>query len=260
MKIYLPSNGKLGFKTIRIRNPKINDVRKVPDFSDISELRKTEFVKLLSENPDTVDKITRADRDYLFVVLVGVLSLNEIPFLVNCCNEEIKGKLFLSELEPKFLSESLKKVKEIHGKQYEFKTLLVEDEEEIVVYASAEPDDKYDESFEDAVVAKVLGYEVSKESIDKMKNELDLAIYVLALIYNDLYTHGVHLTKFVECPICKNKIKVNLPVSGKMLNVDMGMIMSRYQDIMKIIDFSSFCDMTFPEYATLIQAINLKNI
>lgn len=258
MKVYLPSNGMMGISHIDLSQPKINDLRNVPNLSGFSTIRKTEFVKMLAD-PDEVDKITPFDRDYLFLIAAASISMNNINFEVTCKKGHlVSGAFNIGEIEPVRLraGESRTFAKRIFGNDYLFTKLSVKDEIEIEDRAIDLPDDQYDEAVEDGTVAVTLFGKLTDENIKKARN-LDLSIYYSALLYQQSLPHGAVMVKEIQCH-CGQKIIANLPITGDILNVNVAGLISNYVSVHKFTDMQSFFDLTLVEYNTFVQALNAK--
>ena len=137
MKIYLPSSGVLGIMSTEIRQPKIDDLRKISELSQIPELRKTEFVKLFLQSPEQLDLMSVFDRDYLFLISVSAVHVGQLSFSFICdCGNEVQDTLDLSNHEVVFLDKTAKSfvTKTIEGVSYQFHMLTVKSETEIVDY------------------------------------------------------------------------------------------------------------------------------
>jgi hypothetical protein len=260
MIVYLPSNGRIGFKKVEYRQPKISDLRASQNFSENSDMRKTEFVKLLLEDPSLVEVMTLEDRDYLFAIGVASLSMNVFHFSCKCPNPKHAIKLDqtmgLEEVTPIFLDCDLKAKKTIEGVEYEFKKLLVSDEILCIEYAEEGDDDLYDDLLEEAQVCCILGKHVNKENIEWVRS-LDLSVYYTALFFQLCCPHGINLSKVVQCT-CGESVAVVLPITGNMLKVNMGLLMEKFAALSGSLDYKSFLDMTLPDYNSLVDAINAQ--
>ena len=155
MEIYLPSNGKIAVNKVEMRQPKIMDIRKSQEYSDISEVRKTQFVKDLCKNPEQIDEITTYDRDYLFTIAVSSLNMNKISFKSTCsdktCRHKTNDFIFIPDVEPVFLTDPVECQKTILGETYNFRLLRVKDEIKAIDYANID-DLTFEQRKEDALV------------------------------------------------------------------------------------------------------------
>ncbi len=261
MLIYLPSNGKLGINKVDMRQPKIQDIRESQEFSNDSDLRKTQLVKLLCKSPEEIDKISLYDRNYLFVIAVSSLTLNSLPFKAKCSNPEcgkvLSDTIDITQLEVVFLENEAVCKKEVNGQEFTFRLLRVEDEIRAMDYANQVEKD-YKDRLEDAYVCASLDMEINDENVNKVRN-LDLSVYYLAQFYQICQSHGLVLSKKVKCKSCGNTTNVVMDVKGNMLNMDMSIIMDRYASLSDRIDYKSFLDMTLPEYNFLVDSLNTKH-
>lgn len=258
MKIFLPSNNMMGLVSVEMRDPKIGDLRKIPNYSESSIIKKTEYVRDLVG--DDVYKITPQDRDYLFLIAVGAISMNELTLSIKCdCGCPINSSLPIGSIEPLRLKRDTKREykAKIFGEKYTFRKINVKDELEIEERAIDLPDEDYKYEFDDGLVAKTLGKDLSADSIEWVRN-LDLSIYYAAILYQMVDPHGVTVYKTVECPVCHKKIKSVLPIKGEILNVDVGQIMTRYVSVRPYLSMDNYFESTLPEYNTFIRALNNK--
>lgn len=258
MKIFLPSNNMMGLTSIDMRDPKIGDLRDVPNLSFSSVIKKTQFVQKLTG--DDVLKVTPQDRDYLFLIAVGAITLNRISLSTTCsCGQELYGEISISEVDPIRLPRSVPNTYEamIYGQKVKFHKISVKDEMEIEERAVDLPDEDYDEEFQNGLVAKTLGYSLEAEDMQKVKN-LDLSLYFAAILYQNCDRHGVTLIKDMVCPKCGKRFKTHLPITGDMLNVDVAQVMSRYVSIKEHLSMDSYFNLALPEYNTFIKSLNQR--
>lgn len=260
MEIYLPSNGRTSVNKIEMRQPKISDIRKSQEYSDLSEIRKTQFVKDLCANPQLVDEITLYDRDYLFTIAAASLNMNKINFKSTCldrtCGAKTSDFIFVPDVEPVFLNQPIECSKEIMGEVYHFRLLRVKDEIAAIDYANID-DLTFEQRKEDALVCSALSMSINDKNVQKVK-ELDLAIYYAAQFFQICCAHGLNLQKTVKCSKCQKESIVVMEVTGKMLNMNMAVIMDRFASLAGKLDYASFMDMTLPEYNFLIDSLNAK--
>ena len=255
MKIYVPSNGKMGLQSVNMRQPKIDDLRDTVELSSISEIRKTQFVKKLLDNPDDLDGLSKFDRDYLFLIAVASLSQNKIYFHVQCaaCKKKVKSSVSLEECDPVFLSSDVTCSKNIYGEVYNFRLLTVGDETKAIDYAMQEDND-YDDRLEDAFVCLGLSRELTDDNIKWVRN-LDLSIYYMSQFFQICCPHGATVTKDVQCT-CGVITSAILDISGDMLNIYMALVIDRFARLAGKVDYKSFLDMSLPEYNTLVDSLN----
>lgn len=258
MKIFLPSNNMMGMTSIEMRDPKIEDLRKVPNFSQFSIIRKTEFVKLLTG--DDVLKVTPQDRDYLFLLAVGAISLNRLNLSITCnCGQRLSEDVGIGDFDPIRLKRSVPNTAEytVFGEHYTFHKLTVADEVAIEERARDLPDEDYDYEFQDGMVALTFGWSLEEEDI-KRARQLDLSIYYAALLYQNCEAHGVQVVKEFTCPSCGKKTRAYLPISGDLLKVDVSRIMTQYISMNKYVSLDNYFNMTLPEQNMFVQALNNK--
>lgn len=259
MKIFLPSNNMMGLTSVEMRDPKIGDLRKVTNFSNFSIIRKTQFVEMLV-GEDTY-KITPQDRDYLFLLAVGAISLNTMTMHVGCkfCGERMSEQVGIGEFDPIRLSRSVAAERDynIYGDVYHFHKLNVRDELAIEERARDLPDEDYDNEFQDGMVATTFGWGIENEGIDRVR-ELDLSIYYAALLFQNCDAHGVQVVKEFVCPKCGKTTKAFMPITGDLLKVDISRIMTQYISLNQHVSMETFFEMTLPEKNLYVQALNNK--
>jgi len=259
MRVYLPSNGMMGLNSIELRAPKIDDLREIPNLSQSSIIRKTQFVELLAPKND-VDRITPYDRDYLFALAVAAISMNQLGFNVQCKNGHVVESFMTAEnMIPVRLPNGVKPIleKKIGQTTYKFTKVNVAQETQIEEYAMALDDDKYNSGFEDGMAACTLCGHVSEDTINYVRN-LDLAVYFAAIAFNYIDSHGLTMVRRVKCSACGDEMNVNLPITGEMLNVNVAQLISNFVSVSEIVDMKSFYDLTLPEWNALIASINQK--
>jgi len=256
MKIIIPSAGKTGVVSVGIRQPRIADLRKAPDLTEISGIRKNEFLRLLLEDPEVLKKITHYDRDYLFLIAISVVTLNVIKFGYDCpvCKKRVIEQIAIGTLQPVFLKkeENLTKKITINKQKYTIKVLTAYEEELALEYAS-EDDDTFNDRLEDAKVCLSIGLPITLENISKVLNT-DLMLYYVVDFFNKCMFHGTMLEKECRCS-CGVQKKVIVKIDGSMLSSEISVLMERYVSISSKIDYMSFLELTIPEYNTMITAM-----
>lgn len=260
MYIKLPSSGKMGMTTIEMNQPKINHLREIQNLPLQEDEAKTAFVKSLLPRPYELDKLSTYDRDYLFLLAVGVINLNKIQFTVKCSCGGVEKSLFdVDNQEVLFLEEKDEATieKEIEGVVYTFSILTVAQEQEIVDYALLD-EKNLNSRMADAMVASIMGLGVSPESIETVRN-YDLSVYFAALFFHSCSFHGIHTTSTVICSKCSKSILAIIPLMATLLSIDTVTIMERFADLSGAMDFKSFIDMSIPELSSLVNSLSNKN-
>lgn len=255
MKIILPSSGKTGILSVSMRQPKISDLRKAPELTEASPIRKNEVLEMLLDNPDVLSKITVYDRDYLFLIAVAVVSLNVISYKYKCgCGEERRDSVHLGSLEPIFLTEKEKLTYTfiLGGIKYTTKILTAKEEESAVEYALKD-EDSYEVRLEDAKVCLSLGRLISTQNIEWVRNQ-DVLLYGIVDFFHKSRFHGTKIEKVSTCT-CGKITRVITPIEGGMLTSDTGALMERFVDVSDKIDYISYLDLTIPEYNTMIKSL-----
>lgn len=252
MKILLPSQGKTGIVSVEMRQPKISDLRRGADFTDISGIRKNEFLRLLLTDSSVLSKITVFDRDYLFLVAIAVVSLNTVKFKWTCqCGKQSSDQIRLDDCEPVFLKkkQSLELKIDIRGKEFKFRILTPNEEERALEFALLE-EDSFKDRLEDAKLCLSLGKDLTEKEVDSVREE-DIMIYYVYDAFQKAMFHGTLLSKVCTCS-CGLKKDIFVPIEGSMLNADTSILMSRFVSVSKRIDFLSFLELTIPEYNAMI--------
>lgn len=260
MLIFIPSNGRTGKAAVEVNPVKINSLRKAVNYSEQTILRKSQFVKDHLQDVKDFEYLTPRDRDYIFLLLVGSMSMNKLTFSLRCSNESCKTKLRyeidIEEMNPVFLQGEISCKKNLFGTDYNFRLVSAVEEEQAVLYA-IQNEDEFDSRFEDALVCYALDKEVNEESIEWVRS-LDLSIYYMAQFFQMCCVHGADISKDIVCSTCNHTTKVVIPIEGDLLDFDMGVFMDRFASISGKVDYKSFVDMTLPEYGALVDALNKK--
>lgn len=255
MKIVIPSAGKTGISSVGMRQPKIADLRKAPDLTEVSGIRKNEFLRLLLEDPEVLKRITHYDRDYLFLIAIAVVTLNVVKFGYECtCKRRVANQIAIGTLQPVFLKkeENLTKITTINKQKYSIKVLTAYEDELALEYAS-EDEDTFDDRLEDAKVCLSTGLPITVENINKVRNS-DLMLYYVVDFFNKCMFHGTLLEKECTCG-CGVTKNVIVKVDGSMLSSEISVLMERYISVSSKIDYMSFLELTIPEYNTMISAM-----
>lgn len=260
MNIKLPSNGHFGLSYVEMRQPRIADLRKIQELSENEQLAKIQFVKMLMDKPEQLDKVSTFDKEYLFLLAVGVINLNKIAFSFNCtCGEYLNSEFDLTAQELIELSAKDQVVysKELGGKVYNFKLPSVADELEIIEWATQEEDD-FDTRYQDGLVMSILGLPISDEGAALIA-ELDIVVYFSAIFFYQCGFHGVETTVDVKCPNCGKETTVIVPITKALMSIDTMSIMSKFAAMSKTMDFASFSSLTLPELFALTQAMEAQD-
>lgn len=260
MNIKLPSNGHFGVVSVNMRQPRVNDLRMIPELSSYEPLAKYQFVKALLEKPEVLDSISIFDKEYLFAIAVGVINLNKIGFTFTAPAGNLKGEFDLSSKDVTELlkSDDLKVSKEVSGELYNFHLPTVQEELKIIDYASSLEDVEFDEGYQDGLVMTIFGKEPNSENQEWLDN-LDITVYYAAIYYYQCCFHGVETTEEVTCPECGTKTNVVVPLTKSLLSIDTMTIMSRFTELSGSMDFQSFSNLTIPELSAVTKALETKN-
>lgn len=259
MRIDLPSAGKFGIFSVEMRSPKIGDLRAVNELSSVESIAKTDFVKMLMTKPEDLDKVSIYDRDYLFLLAAAAVNMNKFDFTVQCeCGNNIEDSFDISDVDVETLGKDVEisVKKEIDGEVYNFHLPTVAEEQKAVQWVLSVDEAYNDENIfgnrnQDALVATVLGKEVNDDNIEWVK-QLDLKIYFAALFFIQCEAHGVQPSKITECPKCHKKALTLIPVVKALTQITTEDIMRKFVKISGEMSFEAFCDLTVPEFETLL--------
>lgn len=257
MRVILPSNGLLGTKSVDLREPKFYDLRKTMNTADDEYLFKYDFVKNLCEfDPKT---ITMDDIEHLFGLAATSVLFNTIKFSTKCdCGTIASGEFSFAEDEIKVRTlhkDSRKCKKTIDGTEYVFHILSAQDGVDIHTYGL--DDDEGEKKIEEATVCKVLGYDITDENIEKIR-ELPISIYVACFLFIKANKHGMEIFKLIECPKCKKKLNVKIEINSSLVKIDLPHFIEKYASVYEVLDFKSFLEFTVPELKNFVDYINAQ--
>lgn len=255
MKIVLPSMGILGCKSVDIRQPKFDDLRNVNSLNQEEPLLKLQFTKRLLDYKADLNKITKMDMDYLFVVASFAIQFNTVKYTYTCsCGNDIQSKFNLAEQDivdlPKFKYPYKRKV---NGVEYQFHLLSAQQALDACEYALNQ--EEFDSAYEDACIAFILGK--TTNDIEWVKN-LDASVALAALLFQKANFHGVRLSERLVCPKCNKTTKVNINASSAMIKLELNQLMDQYTQVSDMVSFEGFLDFTVPEFKAYIEALNSK--
>ena len=131
--------------------------------------------------------------------------------------ESYTPTLYAGQVEPIRLKHNMpnSSVKKIGDKEYTFRRINVKQESECLFFAMDDPDDKYDETYADAVVAMTLFGEVSLERIKEVQH-IDVAIYYYAFFYQMYLPHGIDVRTELACDKCNKTTVVLHPIKASL--------------------------------------------
>ena len=258
MKVTLPSNGLLGTRWVDMREPTYADLRKTVSATTDEYLFKYEFVKGLAEFDDT--KITMDDVQYLYDVAASAISFNTLNFKVECseCGEKIEGEFSFMEDEVPVHTlhkNSRKCSKKIDEVEYDFHILSAADGVDIHTYAL--DDSESDKMIEEATVCKVLGYKITEENIEKIRN-LPVSIYVACFLFIKANRHGMIIAKQITCPKCGAVTNMRIEMDSSWVKMDLPMFIAQYAEVRDCLDFQSFLKFTIPELKNFVGYLNAE--
>lgn len=265
MIVQLPSNGLFGLTQTSLRVPKVGNLRDMAQASYTNEQAKSEFVRMLLEHPEDLERMSLCDRDYLFIIAASAVCLNNIQVNYTCpfCSTAEKpvhntGAYRVSDHEPVFLEKGIsdKVVKRWGDFDLEctYRILRASEESPLVEYA-LDDYDAYTARYEHAYVAATLGLPCSTsmevaESV-KVLDEYPVYVYFSALLFSQMSFHGVPEFAMCTCPACGKAVKVMVPFGAAVMQMDSAKVMNRFSALTGIMDFRSFLDLSMPELEQL---------
>lgn len=258
MRVYLPSNGLFGLKSVEFNIPKIKQLRDLSTASYTDEQATIEVVRMLLSNPEDLYKMSILDKEYLFKIAVESIHMGDVAADVECseCHKKFRISYRLSEQELFELPEGTPREvsKSVDGRTYTFHFLTPRDEEEIIDYALVDYD-HYAKRYESAFVAKTLGFPATQDGVDAV-GEYPHYAYYAALLFSNMSFHGVTPIMTSACPHCGQLHKVVIPFVKSILGVESTDVVNRFMQVSGIVDWQSFLDMSFPEYNQLVKNLD----
>lgn len=258
MKVVLPSKGLLGTRCVDMREPTYGDLRKTISATDDEYLFKYEFVSGLCQFDST--KITMDDVQYLYDVAVTAITFNTLHIRAKCgeCGTEIDCEFSFIEDEVPIKNlhkESRKCKKKINDTEYVFHILSAQDGVDIHTYAL--DDTESEKMIEEATVCKVLGYDITDENIEKVRN-LPVSIYIACFLYIKANEHGMVIRKKAKCPKCGNDAYIRIRLDSSWVKADLPTLIAQYAKIRDCLDFKAFLDFTVPELKNFVEYLNAE--
>lgn len=258
MKIILPSNGLLGTKWVDMREPTFADLRKTMSATNDEYLFKYEFVKGLCEFDDK--KISMDDVQYLYEIAASAITFNTLKFKVTCgeCGEKIDDEFsFAKDNVPVHTlhKDSRKCKKVVDDVEYVFHILSAADGVDIHTYAL--DDTESEKMIEEATVCKVLGYNITDENIEKIR-QLPVSIYVACFLFIKANKHGMLIIKKMTCPKCNAKTNMKIELDSSWVKMDLPTFIAQYAQVRDCLDFKSFLKFTVPEYKNFVEYLNAE--
>ena len=259
MRVELPSHGLFGVKSVDFNVPKIKNLRNLSFETHTDEQVKNSLVSQLLSDPSVLPKLSVCDRDYLFIIAVSAIHLGEIKVKVTCsaCNTTYDVVYRLNDKELIELPEGSPAVvsRDFGDYHFDYTILSVKDERQIIDYALSDFD-HYAERYEDGVVARTLGFDISDDGV-RRANDLPVHYYYSALLFQQLSFHGVDNIVHGICtnPACKHESLVVVPFTKSILSTDTTSVINSFMSVSKIMDFQSFLDLSMPEFKAVMQNI-----
>jgi len=258
MKVILPSNGLLGTRWVDLREPTFADLRSTIRATEDQFLFKHEFVKRLCEFDD--NKITMDDVQYLYDVAATAVTFKTVTFSVKCpeCGAIAKSDFMFGESETPVRTldkDSRRCSKTIEGVEYHFHILSAADG--VAIHTYALDDDDSERMIEEATVCRVLGYDITDESIEKVRN-LPIAIYVACFLYINANWHGMDIRKEVECTACGKKSTTKITLDSSWVKMDLAAFIGQFASVRDCLDFKSYLKFTVPEFKNFVDYLNAE--
>lgn len=264
MIVLLPSSGLYGLRQVNLRTPRVGDLREIASASYTEEQIRTEFVRLLVDDADSVfQQITTYDRDYLYAIAASGVCMNQIVVDYVCPHCKGMGRDVTGHVTYDITSQEIvtldegspsSVVKEWDGLSVTYRVLRVCDEERIVSYALSDYD-HYASRYEQAFIAGILGQSLdSPADIDAgiaVVNSYPMYVYFSAMLFSQMIFHGVPSTVEASCPECGGSVKVIVPFGQAVTQLDSGRLINRFSQVSGMVSYKDFLDMSMPELSQL---------
>lgn len=253
MKVYLPSSGILGTKSVELRQPTFGDIRNSSSFNSEEAIFKYEFIKQLLSDKFDFSKITKYDLEYLFTIVAFSVQFNSIGWSVKCdCGKTIKGSYTLEGKDIVVLEKyQLPHVLDVNGITLEYNILSASQSIQAAEYALSKED--FNSAYEDACAAFIFGKSLS--DIDWVKS-LDLSVYLSAFLFQQANFHGLKLEDNCVCPFCGASFPVSINVTSAFVKIDIPTMMKMFASVSSVLSFDAFINFTVSEYRSFIDAVN----
>ena len=254
MKIILPSKGALGDRVVDMRPATFADLRNVQSLNQEEELLKIEFVQSLVKDLH-LDRITKMDMDYLFIIAAMQVQLNSVGFTVTCkCGSQIKDLVKFGDQDLIELPKTKLPYHTTVGKSKASFTLLsAQNHLDACIYALQQEDFK--SAYEDACAAFIFCKDLS--CIEWVK-QLDIATYLSAFLFQKSLFHGVVLKKKILCPDCGKVTEVQIKPTTDLIKIDTNVLMDQFVNVTTVLDFDNFLKMTIPEFNTFKETVKVS--
>lgn len=257
MNVVLPSNGLLGLRSVELDMPRFSYLRKLNESAFSDDEAQIRFVEMLLSDKEALHKLTRYDKNYLFLIAMSAVHLNNVEMDVVCTNPKCGHKFVVPySIADKELIELPRDAKQVYRRDYgdgtvlEYRILSVDDELEIIKYAeetSGDDDREYAMQYERAYVARVLNREVTDAAIEEVES-LPIHYWFSAHLFGQMAFHGVDNFVFTKCPKCGTEFTVVVPFTKSALSFNSSTIVHRFLKVSKLMDFQSFLDLNMAEF------------
>lgn len=259
MKVVLPSMGLLGCKSVNLSIPVYANLRELSLIPYNEEEIGYEFVKMLLEDPTDLDRMTFQDKDYLLIVAVSSLHLNNIALNAQCsCGNVERINFVLQDQEVLDLEEDTPKCisKECFGETYNYNFLSATEEMNVVRWAKSqvpdtvsgeEADKIYRNKYLEGFICKTFGFDINEENLVKVAN-YNMHVYMSALLFREMAFHGIPGVVTSTCSKCGKHLNVIVPFAKSLMNWSTQKIVDEFMQVANIVGgFKAFLDLTVSE-------------
>lgn len=272
MKIILPSRGVLGAKSVDMRQPTYNDIRRLNSLAIEGERAKVAFTEwLLAEGTD-LNAITRWDLDYLFTVAAMAVQLQAPTYECHCpqCNKKHKGSY--SHAGQELIEYKGQDPLRVKGLPDAFHLLSAQNHKDALEYAAAHhQDDMYTVeqregesveqvlerqlwmAYEDAATALTYGRKPDSEGIAYAR-QLDVVAYLRAAVFQRCFYHGLESSVKRKCE-CGHEFSVNLSPTIDLVAIDTERFMKQFATVRDVVSFQEFAALSVPEFKALVNSL-----
>lgn len=255
MKLFLPSEGICGQKSVSLKRPTFGIIHEIQQYNDDEFLRKVKFVELVSDA--NLEKITWWDLCYIFDVAAFAALLNRASFKVTCieCGNSFTHNLSLGECDIKQLtvvkSDLPRRIFKA-GKLHSFHLLSAKDVVESYEYAQYR--DNEDNAFYLAKLNRAMGKKVNSS----YSRDLPLSVATAAEEFQRILYHGFVRTVTCKCPHCGTEFVSSWQMSTKVLEFKNEALLDRFVSVSDILTFKDFMNISLSDFDTLVGILNKK--
>lgn len=256
MKVFLPSHGILGQRTVEMKIPTFSIIHEMQSYNDDDVLKKYRLLELLT-NAD-FSKITAMDAEYLFTIAAFSLLFNSANYSLTCskCEKKFTKTVNLLEqgvLDLKLKSNQLPYTKRVNLKKYSYNILSAA--QELEAYEWAQYEENTELAFDDAKVAFIMGK--TTNDVDWVRS-LPVSIYLAAFLFQRINYHGIDNLISTKCPDCGSDVKFRFKITPKVLDFDIDRMMSKFASVSEYLTFEDFMRMSIVDFNAFVNALNKK--